>query len=109
MLHDYYGKEYLRDEDRAIVDEIDVLREDVLNDDAIDEFVESKVNGGAITKGLVKEQLALFSEFLKERIDFHICDFIIGRIDDYPSEEFDLLKRKADEVKRLKAAGAEED
>ncbi len=104
---EYYAKEYLKPEDQNTVDEIEAMRADVLSDATLDEFLE-KTKGGELTKALIREQLAPFVEFLKDRIDFGIVDFIIAKIDDYPDEEYEKLKREADERKRLQQAiGAE--
>lgn len=105
---DYYGKEYLRTADSEKVDEIELLREEILNDSSVEEFLENTLPlKGETAQTLVKEEiLNPFSEFLRERIDYYICDFIISKIDDYPEEEYAELKRAADEKKRLLLAGA---
>ena len=104
---EYYDKEYLKKEDRSKLDEIEMLREELLNADNISEFLETCVSGGEVTKALVGEQLAAFSEFLKKRMDYYICDFIISKIDDYPDSEYEMLKKEADERRRLLEAGAD--
>ena len=106
---EYYDKEYLRNEDSAKVDEIELLRAEVLGDSAVEEFFENKTSlNGDTAKNLVKEEiLNPFIDLGRERIDYYICDFIISRIDDYPEEEYEALKQAADEKKRLMLAGAD--
>ena len=105
---EYYDKEYLRKEDSEKVDEIELLRAEVLSDSAIEEFFDNGTSlNGDTAKTLVKDEiLKPFTDFLRERIDYYICDFIISKIDDYPDEEYEALKKAADEKKRLLLAGA---
>lgn len=107
---EYYCKEYLRNEDSQKVDEIELLKEEILDDSAIEEFFENRTSlNSDLAKSLVESELLKpFTEFLRERIDYYICDFIISKIDDYPDEEYEVLKEKADKKKRLLLAGASE-
>ena len=79
---EYYDKEYLRKEDSEKVDEIELLRAEVLNDSAIEEFFDNRTSlNGDTAKSLVKDEiLKPFTDFLRERIDYYICDFIISKI-----------------------------
>lgn len=105
---EYYSKDYLRKEDSETVDEIRILQEEIFSDSTIEEFFENKLNLNSETAmALVKDEfLTPFTEYLRERFEYFICDFIISKIDNYPDEEYEALKASADEKKRLMLAGA---
>lgn len=105
---EYYGKEYLKDADSEKVDEIELLRNEVLNAETIEEFLEDRMslNGNTAKKLVRDEVLNPFLQFLGERFDIYLCDFIIAKIDDYTEDEYVALRAKAEEKKRLLLAGA---
>lgn len=76
----------MSEEDKASVDVMERLKENVLNDEVIADFIDSKSSG--TLQNVHKELLVDFIDFLRERVEYHKCDFIMDAIDGYSEEEF---------------------
>lgn len=91
---DIYNIENLKDEDKKRVNEIEYIREQVLGDSAIDEYL-SEHGSGKVTNELMKEMFVPFVDNLRENIDCCICDMIVDAIDGYTEEEFERMRTRA--------------
>lgn len=83
-----YDYNFLNESDKASVDAMESVREDVMNDNVIADFIESKNFSGETLQSIYKEALVDFVNFLRERVEYHKVDFIIATIDKYSDEEF---------------------
>lgn len=83
-----YDYDFLSENDKTSVDAMEKVREDALGDDVIADFVESKSFSGRTLQNIYKEVLVDFIDFLRERVEYCKCDFIIDAIDGYSDEEF---------------------
>ncbi len=95
---DIYNTENLKDEDKKRVNEIEYIKEQVLSDSAVDEYLAEHC-GGKVTNEIMKEMLTPFVESLRENVDCCICDMIVDAIEGYTEEELELLKEKAKKEK----------
>lgn len=98
---DVYSVDNLKDEDKRCVDEIEYVKERVLAEDTIDDFLSEYSNGGKATGELMKELLVPFVEYLREEIEHCICDKIISAIEDYTDEELECLMAKSKNRKEV--------
>lgn len=83
-----YSYDYLSEGDKASVDIMANVSDDVLNDEVVIDFIESKRLSGDTLQNLYKDALKDFVAFLRERVEYHKCDFIMDAIDGYSDEEF---------------------
>lgn len=98
---DVYSVDNLKDEDKRCVDEIEYVKERVLAEDTIDEFLSEYSNSGKTTNEILKELLSPFVEYLREEIEHCICDKIISAIEDYTDEELECLMAKSKNRKEV--------
>lgn len=91
---DIYNIENLKDEDKKRVNEIEYIREQILGEGTIDEYL-SEHGSGKVTNELMKEMFVPFVDNLRENIDCCICDIIVDAIDGYTEEELEFMKEKA--------------
>ncbi len=92
-----YRKQNLKGNDRAVVDELERIKGEILSRDNIEEYLNQKFTGASIAGMLVREQLSNFMEFLKTQWDYRICDKIIDSIDGYaeqPETEYEEMKKE---------------
>lgn len=99
---DIYNPDHLKENDRKSLNAIESVRVRVLSPDVIESFLEDK--------GITGIQAQLYSEFLKEFIEYQDelakyekVDFIIEAIDSYSEAEFEMLHKQAQEKSALKA------
>lgn len=90
-----YSVDNLKDEDKRRVDEIEYVKERVMSEEVIDDFLSEHSNGGKTTVKLLKEMLIPFVEYLREETEHYICDIVIGSIEDYTEEELKYLMARA--------------
>lgn len=92
-----YSKKNLKGNDRAVVEELEKIKGEILSRDNIEEYLKKHFAGASIAGMLVREQLANFVEFLKTQWDYRICDKIIDSIDGYeeqPETEYEEMKKE---------------
>lgn len=89
-----YSPDNLNQMDKKINDELTEVKNDILNTEVLDEYLEEKYENAAFTAQLVKEHLEPFVEYLKKRFDYCICDRIIDSIESYSDEEYEAIVRK---------------
>lgn len=83
-----YDYKFLNEADKALVDVIDSVKDEVLNEDVINDFIESKNFSGGTLQSIYTEALTDFVNFLRERVEYSKVDLIIEKIDGYSDEEF---------------------
>lgn len=92
-----YSKDNLNSKDKAVVNELEKIKGEILSRDNIEEYLEQKFSGASIAGMLVREQLSNFMEFLKTQWDYRICDKIIDSIDGYAEQsesEYEEMKKE---------------
>lgn len=83
-----YDYNYLSENDKESVDAMDGMKEEILNNDVIADFIESKSFSGGMLQSIYKEALTDFVNYLRERAEYSKVDYIIAMIDKYTDEEF---------------------
>lgn len=78
-----YSKDNLNSKDRAVVEELEKIKGEILSRDNIEEYLEQHFTGASVAGMLVREQLSNFMEFMKTQWDYRVCDKIIDSIDSY--------------------------
>ncbi len=96
---DIYNIENLKDEDKKRVNEIEYVKEQVLGDNAVEEYLSEHYSGKA-TNEILKEMFIPFVESLRENVDCCICDMIVDAIEGYTEDELELLRKKAKKEKQ---------
>lgn len=96
MQIDYntYKPEHLKKHDKETLDRIETVRQEVLNDSVVEDYIESKTMGSSI-QAIYRDVLKEFIGYLSERVEYAKVDFILERIDSYSEEEFELLCKQA--------------
>lgn len=92
---DFYDARNLKENDKALLDVMEGIKRDVLNDEVVDDFIDSKEVTGGTLRGVYKDVLNDFIAFLQERIEYRKVDLIVEKIDGYTEEEFKQLYRAA--------------
>lgn len=103
---EYYCKEYLKKEDRDKLDEIESLSMQIMNEQSVRDFVAENITFSKTARDIAGEIIDSYNEYLRDRIDVYILDFIMGKIDGYDEDELESIIKKADERKRLMIADA---
>lgn len=106
---EYYCKEYLKQDDRDKLDEIERLSDQIMNEQSVRDFLSEKVTFSKTARDIAYEIIDSYTDYLNDRIDVYTFDFIISKIDEYNKDELEAIKKKADEKKRLMIAQAIED
>lgn len=78
-----YKYEDLRKDDKKEIDVIQEISDEVLNNESIEDFIDSKNVFGETTKEMLKELLMDYTAFLKEQVEYCKVDRIISMIDGY--------------------------
>lgn len=94
-----YRIDLLNERDKEAAVAMTSLSSDILSDDIVNDYIErfiQKSNGGNVISSLVKEAILPFVNYLKELSDYHICNFIIDKIDNYSEQEYAELKKQAE-------------
>lgn len=96
MQIDYntYKPEHLKKSDKETLDRIENVRQKVMTDSVVEEFIESKDVGSTI-QSIYRDVLKEFVKYISERVEYAKVDFIIECIDSYSDEEFDALRKAA--------------
>lgn len=90
-----YDYRNLKPSDKAQVDAIENTKQNVLNKAVVEDFLETNnVNGDAL-RGVYRDVLGGFVEYLKERCEYCKIDFIMETIDNYTEAEYNELRRNA--------------
>lgn len=90
-----YDYRNLKPSDKAQVDAIENTKQNVLNKTVVEDFLETNnVNGNAL-RGVYRDVLDGFVEYLKERCEYCKIDFIMEAIDNYTEAEYNELHRNA--------------
>jgi len=89
-----YSPDNLNQTDRRINDELTEVKNSILNQDVLDEYLKEKYESAVFTAQLVKEHLEPFIDYLKKRFDYCICDRIIDSIEGYSEEEYEAIVNK---------------
>lgn len=90
---DIYSIDNLKDEDKNCIKEIEYVKEQVLNDTVVDEYL-SEYCKGEQTTALMKEIIMPFVDNIREKMDCCMWDIIIGKIEGYTESEFEQLRQK---------------
>lgn len=92
---DFYDARNLKESDRAQLDVMEGIKQDVLNNEVVTDFIDSKEVSGGTLRGIYKDVLTDFIAFLQERVEYRKVDFIVEKIDGYTDEEFKQLYHAA--------------
>lgn len=92
---DFYDARNLKESDKALLNVMENIKQDILNREVIDDFIDSKEVSGGTLRGIYEDVLNDFVVFLQERIEYRKVDFIVEKIDGYTDEEFKQLYRAA--------------
>ncbi len=88
-----YNIENLKDEDRQYLSELEYIKENILCDETVDEYL-SEFGYGKTASAILAELFIPFIHRLSEDVDLHIQELIVGMIDNYSDEEFERLKKE---------------
>lgn len=94
-----YDRENLDQTDSKIVAEVETAIENILDNDAIRDYLESQEFIGPYQGKLFKEWVEPYMKFLRSRGAQYICHWIIDVIDQYPPE--DEIQIKPDKSKMI--------
>lgn len=83
-----YSYDFLSEGDKASIDIMERVKKEVLNDDVIADFIEGKRLSGDTLQSVQTAVLMDFIDFLRERVEYHKCDYIMDAIDGYSDKEF---------------------
>lgn len=82
-----YTVDNLKPHDKELVEIYGDVKRNILNNDAVDEFVQQKNVKGTILASIYKEVLGDFVDFLRENVEYRKMETIISKIDGYSNEE----------------------
>ena len=94
-----YRIDLLNERDKETAVAMTNLSSDMFSDEIVNDYIERFVqrsNGCNLISSLVKEAILPFVSYLKELADYHICNFIIDKIDGYSEQEYEELKKQAE-------------
>jgi len=94
-----YRIDLLNERDKETAVAMTNLSDNILSDEIVSDYIErfiQKSNGGNVISSLVREAILPFVSYLKELSDYHICNFIIDKIDGYSEQEYEELKKQAE-------------
>lgn len=96
-----YDKKFLKPEDQNILEKMQDMRDRVLNDDVLEDYLSETVDSDMpVMCSLVRETLSKFIEYLVLQSEYRFCDFIISCIEDYPEAMYQELVTKAKEKEK---------
>ena len=82
---DIYDYKNLKDEDKGKYDFLSFAKDRILNETTVDDYLETKEEFGIKTKGMIKEFLLPFIDYLRLETYKLSVDFLIETIDSYPN------------------------
>lgn len=88
---DIYNIRNLKENDKAEINAIEAVKQQVLNTDVLEDFIETKGIAGETTQGLYRDALNDFIDFLQERMEYCKVDRIMEKIDGYSAEDFNNI------------------
>lgn len=95
-----YDYEDLTSEDKKVVDVLLKVKDNVLNENVIDDYLDRKGYGNKM-RGIVKELYMSLMEELREQMENRAIDFVVDTLDEYPDDYIKKDKNeKNNEVER---------
>lgn len=91
---DFYSYNNLKDKDKAKVDLVDRAAKEILDFEAVDEYLETRECGSDTLCKIQREILHSFVAHLREKAEYVKTDLVIEAIEGYSDEDLKNLRRK---------------